>query len=457
MAKGKAKSSLEWEQYRAAQIPAPGQYYVDDTLDSIPGGALNKGKAKTAVEWDCYRASQQPGPDYDLEKTWRYIDGTNGRAGFSMKSRSGPAVLPAPYEKFAAPNSQEIRGDPHPSHQQALTPWREDDWKQRKHEAAQALNRSRGLDSTSRGEDSGSDAPLKDDYTASLTPWRDQSLQNSSTRPASRGGSGSPAARPGSAPPAARSRKSGGGSAVGAQGGVEGLAAMEQSEPEMDPEQQRIAAELTAMPWRDKESWEKSNAQVLKMRKQMDEKSQVLNEKMEQRPAFGGVGSNPKIILGSHTQASASTTSRPVPRRPQSAPPPVRRTQSAGSVGGGRGGKGSRGGSRSQSRRQQPKLRTSFEPSTSTPDLLRTSDPKSIGGSVGASFGGQSGQLGQQASRSWRMDLAQRAERLSSFSFGSGSVETSLLVVESAGSASQARKKRQQRVKRSRAVGAMLR
>ena len=301
MAKGKAKTAVEWEQYRSSQIPAPGQYYVDDTLDSIPGGSLAKSKAKTAVDWECYRAAQQPGPDYDLDKSWAYIDGRNGRAGFTMKSRSGPAALPAPYAQFAAPGNQEIRGDPHPSHQQALTPWREADWKQRKHEAAQALNRRRGRQGSSRGgeaSEDGSEAPLKDDYTSSLTPWRDQSLgQSGSTQGGAaasavkasgpkRRQQGNPTrSRPGSAPPSARPRSAARSDAGDARAAaLDGLEQMEQSaaEEKLDPEQQRIAAEIAAMPWRDKESWVRSNAQVIRMRKDMDEKAQALKSKMEQ-------------------------------------------------------------------------------------------------------------------------------------------------------------------------------
>lgn len=291
MPKGKAKTAVEWEQYRASQIPAPGQYYVDDTLGSIPGGSLAKSKAKTAVDWECYRAAQQPGPDYDLDRTWAYIDGKNGRAGFTMKSRSGPAALPAPYEQFAVPGSQEIRGKPHPSHKNALTPWREPDWKQRKREAAQALNKRRARRSNSHSDED--EAPLKDDYASSLTPWRDQSLSQTgntsdSRRPksaASKLRQGVNTSQPGSAPPARprsagakRAPKSGSDTSASA---LEGLEQVEKTVP-LDPEQKRIAAEIAAMPWRDKENWVKSNAQVIRMRKEMDEKERALKTKMEQ-------------------------------------------------------------------------------------------------------------------------------------------------------------------------------
>jgi hypothetical protein len=291
MAKGKAKTAVEWEQYRASQIPAPGQYYVNDTLASIPGGSLAKSKAKTAVDWDCYRAAQLPGPDYDLEKTWNYIDGRNGRAGFTMKSRSGPAALPAPYEQFAAPGNQEIRVGPHPSHVNTLTPWREADWKQRKREAAQAINRQRGWKSDSQSGGSGDEAPLKDDYASSLTPWRDQSLsqradsshsrpKSASKRNASRPVSASPARPPcstaGTTKPSQKTRSG------NPEAALDGLEQAVDKTEQLDPEQMRVAAELAAMPWRDKENWVKSNAQVIRMRKAMDEKERALKTKMEQ-------------------------------------------------------------------------------------------------------------------------------------------------------------------------------
>ena len=298
MAKGKAKTAVEWEQYRASQIPAPGQYYVDDTLGSIPGGSLAKSKAKTAVDWECYRAAQQPGPDYDLEKTWNYIDGRNGRAGFTMKSRSGPAALPAPYEQFAAPGNQEIRVGPHPSHENSLTPWREADWKQRKREAAQAINRRRGRKSDSQSVGPDDESPLKDDYASSLTPWRDQSLSQSGDSSRSRSKSAASkrsSSRPGSAPPARprsaagatkQSQKTRSGNPEAALDGLEQVDKTEQ----LNPEQMRLAAELAAMPWRDKENWVKSNAQVIRMRKAMDEKERVLKTKMEQvRSTFNSI------------------------------------------------------------------------------------------------------------------------------------------------------------------------
>jgi hypothetical protein len=105
ISESKGKSSIEWVQYYAQQIPAPGQYYpVDPNLDPncqpcvrIPafvgktyleriilnakttpgpgaysikspikkGGVISKAKSKSDVDWAVYRASTIPGPqDY---------------------------------------------------------------------------------------------------------------------------------------------------------------------------------------------------------------------------------------------------------------------------------------------------------------------------------------------------------------------------------------------------------
>ena len=390
LAQGKAKSAVDWECYRAAQIPAPGDYYNDDTSASIPGGTLAKGNSKSGVDWECYRASQLPGPDYDLDKSYNYLDGKNGRAGFTMKGRAGPAALPYPYEQFAQPNSSEIRTEPHPSHEQSLTPWREDDWKQRKHEAALALNRRRGGGGASSDGDSsvGADGPLRDDYANSLTPWRE--------RPARAGKQ----ARPASAPP-------------GPQGEAETTAATAKVDVTRE------------MPWRDAEGWTRCNADVHRMRKEMGERARALKEKMESRPPFGGNDPGAKL-----KKPAPWEKPRPKPKpaaRPQSAP--ARRTGTAPGKGG-KGGKGGRG-------KGPPALRASFAPSSSTPDVLRVSDASSIGGGVGASFG---------STGSWRTDLARRAERLSQFSLSDGAVETSLVVVGGGGAKRRTRRSRRMNV-----------
>ena len=175
------KSSVEWECYRAGQIPAPGDYYVDDLLDNIKGsGRMQPREAvpsKSGVEWDMYRASQIPGPaDYDVQTA---IDVMDGRAGHNQKQstmhgRTAPGVMPFPYERCAMPvsatrlcegalldqnlptvrfnllsrlsaherrpqGSASVKRGPSASHERSLTPWRDPDWPQRKAEAGQAL------------------------------------------------------------------------------------------------------------------------------------------------------------------------------------------------------------------------------------------------------------------------------------------------------------------------------
>ena len=80
---------------------------------------------------------------------------------------------------------------------------------------------------------------------------------------------------------------------------------------QLDPEQMRLAAELAAMPWRDKENWVKSNAQVIRMRKAMEEKERALKTKMEQvRSIFNSIplreyddtgSSRPPAVTQHHT------------------------------------------------------------------------------------------------------------------------------------------------------------
>lgn len=61
------KSHVEWEQYRAKQIPGPADYdcTVQDESAQISGGKFNLSCPKSDVEWKMYRASKIPGPlDY---------------------------------------------------------------------------------------------------------------------------------------------------------------------------------------------------------------------------------------------------------------------------------------------------------------------------------------------------------------------------------------------------------
>jgi len=59
------KSQVEWEEYRAGQIPGPADYVEPEHLERISGGKFNQSCPKSDVEWKIYRASLIPGPqDY---------------------------------------------------------------------------------------------------------------------------------------------------------------------------------------------------------------------------------------------------------------------------------------------------------------------------------------------------------------------------------------------------------
>ena len=60
-----SKSDLEWTIWRAKQTPGPGQYLGSGTLPLPKGGVMSSSVRKTDVDWAIYRASTQPGPmDY---------------------------------------------------------------------------------------------------------------------------------------------------------------------------------------------------------------------------------------------------------------------------------------------------------------------------------------------------------------------------------------------------------
>jgi hypothetical protein len=436
--KAKAKTAVDWECYRAAQIPAPGDYYVDDTSASIPGGALAKGNSKSGTDWEQYRASQLPGPDYDVDRTWRYLDGTNGRAGFTMSSRSGPAKLPAPYASMAIPSTTEIRGAPHPtSHAQALTPWREDDWKQRKREAAIALGKVASRAQAGDGS-GGAHGELNDSYASSLTPWRDPpsaaELEARKRRPRTGGGGRAARAPGGGAPGAAEGSDGGGG------GGGGGVPRPQSAPPTAGgaggDDEAAARGEAAQCPWRDREAWVQAAKEVVRIRKDFDRKHQAKREVMKQRPPFGGGGSGasrrkPVDKVGEQfaarahrqqQQASAKAGRRPPERRPPSAA----------------------SASSSRGARQRPTLRARFTPSSTIPGVTRLADPRSVGGSEGGFS-----QLGGGGGGGWRSELRERVERLASMAMAPGDydgpVETSIMLVQSEPSVPTTQRRRRRR------------
>ena len=57
---GSGKSDIEWEIYRAKQLPGPADY-GPARAPKIGGGRFNMSKAKTDIEWQMYYAEQKPG------------------------------------------------------------------------------------------------------------------------------------------------------------------------------------------------------------------------------------------------------------------------------------------------------------------------------------------------------------------------------------------------------------
>jgi len=436
MAKGKAKSSIEWECYRASQIPAPGDYYVDDTSASIPGGRMAKGKAKTFVEWEQHRASQIPGPDYDTESSWKALEGKGGsrKNGTSMGSRTGPGVMPFPYQNDSVPGACPVRREPSASHEMAQCPWREPDWQQRKAEAGAALNRSLTArpssaapqqSQTERSPMVASTGPRENSYSRSLTPWRDK--PDSKATPTALYGKEKAAdeeereatlagklQRPTSAPPARQP-------AVPWRSGVV---------PPKKTMAEQAAEDAELMPWRDKEKWASANQEVKAMRQRAG------GGRVEDVMVRGPFGGPQATIEASSKRTVVKKTN---PAGPRASALLARASASGGQQrpqkGERRRGAGHRAnkGRKAGSSRSSLELRARFEPSrnASTSGLLRlAADPESIGGTAGGSYHlGEHGEHGH--GEAWRLNLRDRAERLAAFSFGDGQpVETGVILVD---------------------------
>jgi len=73
MSEGNPKSEIEWCEYRAKQLPGPGQYTKSE-YELPTGGKLGPSgpdvqASKNYIEWEEYRAKQLPGPaEYDVPK-----------------------------------------------------------------------------------------------------------------------------------------------------------------------------------------------------------------------------------------------------------------------------------------------------------------------------------------------------------------------------------------------------
>jgi hypothetical protein len=85
----KAKTHIEWEIYRAQQLPAPGEYNMPKLGDDMKGGGFNLSNAKSDVEWEIYRASQIPDPgQHEPDGGFSAFSDTSGGAFNMSKPKS---------------------------------------------------------------------------------------------------------------------------------------------------------------------------------------------------------------------------------------------------------------------------------------------------------------------------------------------------------------------------------
>lgn len=80
------KDEIDLEIYRSKDIPGPGQYNMPDESLRLGGGRFNMSKGKTDIEWEIYRAAQLPGAGaYDVPDSF----GTGGGVNFATKPIKG--------------------------------------------------------------------------------------------------------------------------------------------------------------------------------------------------------------------------------------------------------------------------------------------------------------------------------------------------------------------------------
>ena len=112
----KPKNEIDLEIYRAKDIPGPGQYDPkDESFGSTGGGRFNMSKAKTDIEWLMYDAAQKPGAGaYNVPDSF----GIGGGVNFACKPIKAnyqttlpDAVLYHPMTVQASPHTA-FRRDP---------------------------------------------------------------------------------------------------------------------------------------------------------------------------------------------------------------------------------------------------------------------------------------------------------------------------------------------------------
>ena len=128
MGKGNAKTEVDWAIYRASQTPGPGQYKIPSSVLEARGGVIAQSRGKTDADWQCIRTSKQPAPhDYDVNSSWGYLDPSLKRGGVMAGRTTGPARMPAPYEKYSSESAAEYRGEPSADHERTKCPWRDEE------------------------------------------------------------------------------------------------------------------------------------------------------------------------------------------------------------------------------------------------------------------------------------------------------------------------------------------
>ena len=105
----KPKSTIEWIQYYASQIPSPAQYNpTDPMLAASPSTRMPDYRGKTELEEIIYRAKQTPGPaDYALSQP-------KLRGGVISKAKSKTDVEWAIYRASSIPGPQDYPAPPLP-------------------------------------------------------------------------------------------------------------------------------------------------------------------------------------------------------------------------------------------------------------------------------------------------------------------------------------------------------
>lgn len=110
--KFKPKTELDWIEYRAAQVPAPGDYHSDkfSTLNKN-GGSWSKYKPKSDVEWRMEKAAAEPGPgEYQVSLPASTTTATFGN--FTPKSELDFVILRA--KESPAPGEHQPTNVPKP-------------------------------------------------------------------------------------------------------------------------------------------------------------------------------------------------------------------------------------------------------------------------------------------------------------------------------------------------------